>query len=734
MPTGLFPNESQNLPFDVSAAPAAVPMFKGAGTALGTGVEEGFAQTGIGIAGAMESARDTLRRTASDISGGISALEQFHVPVGGAATAMGAPSIAPGDSEVTDVSQDETDRQNAMAQQEYLSQFRPDPQTTGTAAQILHGFVSGLTRMAIGGVLGGPVGAAGTVGLTQGYDTQQQLLAAGVKPETAQEGGVVQGALAGAGAMLPGGYGGKLLTRIATGGMANVGQGMLSRSAMSTILDDAGYHDMAEQYRPLDAQATIADLVLGMGFGAAHHIMAPSTLDAAQATLNARHVEESAPGVPVDPASRQAAVANHDAATQALLNGDDVPPMQDVRTVANPAQAEAGGDFAAGVAGEAADAGIDLTQAPARAGERRQDAIDTARLTELRSKGLQNLTPDETREYANLLEADRLAAKVGGRRITGLLSREAYEEQVAAGTQLPHVGYFDLDMFKDINDKFGSHVGDDVIRATGEAAAQLFGEGNAFKGSERAGDEFMVQGNSPEDIQTKMDALRQYLSNHTIQGYDKDGNLAFEQRGVNFSHGIGKDARDAEAAAKLEKQRRAALGLRSNRGAGAAEHAAERGAGEGAQAPGTYPEARLIKPADQLARNLEKLRESNGTDETAHANVRSILKSVADRGGDTAAVERAAIERAGKNADAVLGAAKASEKPAFDVSGLDPETASVVEAAQHALADGDISSVNEDTGQSYSLREEMQRALADVRQAKTDGMLHEVAAACGARA
>lgn len=730
MPVGLFPSESQNLPFDVSAAPTSLPLFQGT-FAKGVGSEEGFAETGIWIAGAAESARSKLLGIASDVSGGIEAAKQFRMP---SMVDPFPPAISPGMGEVQDVSQDETERQNAIAQQEYLAQFRSDPQTTGAGAQVLHSLVSGLVRMGIGGIVGGPVGAAATVGATQGYDTQQQLLAAGVKGDTAETAGMTQGLAAGVGALLPGGFGKTLLQRVATGGFANVGQGILSRTAMSSILDNAGYHDMAQQYRPLDAQATVADLVLGFGFGAMHHVMAPVTTDAAHSILDAKHVEESAPGVPVDLESRQAAVANHDAATQALLNGDDPPPMQDVRTVPNPAQEAAGGYFKAGVADAAAEHGIDLTEPPAQHGERRQDAVDAARMAELRDKGLSNLTTAETTEYANLLEADRLAAKVGGRRIAGLLSREAYEEQVAAGKQLPHVGYFDLDMFKDINDKAGSHVGDDVIRATGEAASALFGEGNAFKGSERAGDEFMVQGNSPEEIQSKIDALRQYMSNHTIQAYDKDGNLVYEQKGVNFSHGIGKDATEAEAAAKLEKQRRAALGLRANRGAGAKEPAAEGGARAGAETTGPTAKARLIRPVDQLAKSLEALRESNGTDEKAHAQVRAVLKSVAESGGDTAAVERAAVERAGQGAGAVLGAAKAAEHAAVDVSGLDPETASIVEAAHQALAEGDIVSRNEDTGQEYSLREELQRAVEDARQAKTDGTLLEVAAACGARA
>jgi GGDEF domain-containing protein len=367
--------------------------------------------------------------------------------------------------------------------------------------------------------------------------------------------------------------------------------------------------------------------------------------------------------------------------------------------------------------------------------ERRADAADVARMAELRSKGLSNLTPDETGEYAKLLESDRLAAKVGGRRISGLLSREAYEERAGASQQLPHVGYFDLDMFKDINDQFGSHAGDDVIRATGEAAAKIFGEGNAFKGSERAGDEFMVQGKSPEEIQAGIEALRQHLANHKIQAYDETGNLIHERQGVDFSHGIGQTAREAEAAAKLEKQRRAAIGLRRNRGTVAEEPAGERGPSESRPATGTGAAGKgtELKAASELATHLEALRESNGTDEKAHAAARRVLLSAADQGHDVGSIERAAVERAGADTGPLLAAVKASEKPLVDAAGLDPATHEAVDAAQRILARGDMTLKDETTNQVHSMREELVRAVQDAKNAREDGILHQVAAACGAR-
>lgn len=707
MPLGLYPNETaQALEPGVgeggTSAPPAPGFFQGVGKATALGVGEGAIKVGA-LAG------DT------DLSGALS------------------PNLFPEAPPVTEQTPEEHQAHLDQATAQAVAAFTPDPHTTGAAGEILHGVASGLTRFVAGAAAGGPVAGAGAVGLTEGETQAAQLRAQGVDADTAKLAGLGTGLMAGAGSLLPGGVGAGVASRVATGAAMQATAGMINRGMMHSVLADAGYDQMAEAYKPLDGQAVLTDMVLGSAFGGVHHLFAPSVIDAAHTAADSVHVEDAAPGVPITPESRQAHVDNMSAAAEALLSGKDMPELQPVETIPNPAQdalrstnADAVTDVAAEVAGEPVQAPVEF--------ERRQDAIDSGRMLELRQKGFENLTPDESLEYNRLAESDRLSAKVGGRRIEGLQSREAYEEMVGRGEQKPAVAYFDLDMFKNINDHFGESQGDEAIRAAGQAAAHYAGTGNAFKGSERAGDEFIMQGDSPEGLQTKIDALRQHLSNHKIRAYDAQGNLIKEQTGIDFSHGIGKDAIEAGLAAKVAKAERQRLGLRTDRGT-VPEKSAARSESEGRPAAGSKTGAvkTPIQATSALSKALLALRDSDGTDEGSHAQVRSILQDVQSKGMDSAAIERAAVERAGNGADEALAGAKAAESARLDTGGLDPETKESVDAVEGILGDHPEIKVTDADGQEIPARAALQRALDDLKQAAGDDELHKVAAACFGR-
>lgn len=578
MPVGLYPREARDAlavaPDETDSAPEQPGFFAGAPGAALLGVGEG----------AEKVAAPLVAESGVDLLGAMSPNPDF--------------TTAPPASELT------PDEQHAHAQaatNALLQQFRSDPHTVGMAGQTLHGLVSGLTRFVGGAELAGPLGGAITVGSTEGYATAIDLKAQGVDENTANALGAASALFAGGTSMLPGGYGKTLTNRIITGAMANTANGFVNRGLMHNVLDSAGYTAQADQYRALDAQAAIADMVLGAGFGAAHHVFAPSVVDAARGVKDADSVETRVPGTPATPGARDAHVANMNAAAEALLSGEDMPPLRDVEYVPNPAQDA----LSAARASEVTQAVTDVTgEAPARAleTERRGDAVDAARMKALRE--LPERTPEQQTEYVGLLEKDRLSAKVGGRAIKGLLSREAYEEMAARGEAKPYVAYFDLDMFKDINDQFGMHHGDDAIRATGEAAAAIAGEGNAFKGSERAGDEFAIQGDSPVELESKIEAIRQHLQNHTIEVHDAQGNLVKSRKGLDFSHGVGRTIDAAAEASKLAKTERARLGLRADRGtvpAPARDKPAASGDGEAPAGAETAGEVTKLDPVTDEA-------------------------------------------------------------------------------------------------------------------------------------
>jgi hypothetical protein len=167
----------------------------------------------------------------------------------------------------------------------------------------------------------------------------------------------------------------------------------------------------------------------------------------------------------------------------------------------------------------------------------------------------------------------------------------------------------------------------------------------------------------------------------------------------------------------------------------AEEPAGERGPSESRPATGTGAAGKgtELKAASELATHLEALRESNGTDEKAHAAARRVLLSAADQGHDVGSIERAAVERAGADTGPLLAAVKASEKPLVNAAGLYPATHEAVDAAQRILARGDMTLKDETTNQVHSMREELVRAVQDAKNAREDGILHQVAAACGAR-
>lgn len=288
------------------------PLYQ-IGTGAGSGAEKGAALL-TGLYGKQASMLGSVAQT-------------LHIP--------GSSWLNEQAQEISGIA--DTARENAK-------KLTPDPATTGTAAQVLNSLSSGITRYTVGALAGGPVGGALTVGSTEANSRYQELRDQGVDEETARASAGLAGITSAAGAFMPGGYGSTLLTRLATGAGANVGFGMANRYLDHKILEDGGYHEMADQQRALDSAQLLTDTVLGFGFGGLAHLHAgagearvnatptwtptprevPGVEDAALTANLALRDRAAAPGVPVDPAAANAHSAAMEKATADLLQGNPV--------------------------------------------------------------------------------------------------------------------------------------------------------------------------------------------------------------------------------------------------------------------------------------------------------------------------------------------------------------------------------------------------------------------------
>lgn len=215
--------------------------------------------------------------------------------------------------------------------QEVVKSLTPDPMTSGWLANVMQGVSSIVPSMLAGTALSGgnPVGGALAIGETKGFSAMKEKQAEGIDEATAAKVGVIEGITQGAGVLFPAAVGGKALTRVATGAGINVGIGGASRGATGKILEANGYKEMADQYRVIDGMAMMTDAIIGGAFGGLHiegkAEPLPSEIDAGLAANNIHQLEiESAPGIPVDIATRNAHIEAMDIATEQVLRGEPV--------------------------------------------------------------------------------------------------------------------------------------------------------------------------------------------------------------------------------------------------------------------------------------------------------------------------------------------------------------------------------------------------------------------------
>lgn len=152
-----------------------------------------------------------------------------------------------------------------IAKQEY----ELDPQTSGTAAQIVYGLGEMIPKAVLYGSVAGPAGGALLFGADVGVNRTQTLLDEGVDEQTAINAGMLTFAANAIGLKLPAAFAtGSGLTSAAIGAGANVGLNVAEVQGVHWILENQNYDELAKNYELNFADNAVA-AGLGAAFGAA---------------------------------------------------------------------------------------------------------------------------------------------------------------------------------------------------------------------------------------------------------------------------------------------------------------------------------------------------------------------------------------------------------------------------------------------------------------------------------
>ncbi|WP_231753058.1 lytic transglycosylase domain-containing protein [Burkholderia sp. TSV86] len=192
----------------------------------------------------------------------------------------------------------------------------------------MQGVVSGLTQIVPAAVFGGPLAGAAVGGTSIGMSRAEDLKRQGVDVGTRTAVGAVEGALAGAGAVLP--AGGSTLARTA-GLVAVGGPGMAvgQAAAEKAILRNAGWGHLSDQSDPLDPTNLAAATMVAGFLGGVHAVGVARANRAVGATPSAATPAQDVPLTSMDVAARKALPYNApalDAYAVQVAQREGVPP------------------------------------------------------------------------------------------------------------------------------------------------------------------------------------------------------------------------------------------------------------------------------------------------------------------------------------------------------------------------------------------------------------------------
>lgn len=151
----------------------------------------------------------------------------------------------------------------------FVKSMTPDAQSSGTAAQIIHGIGKTVGKAVGYSVAGGLPGIAVGLSSDEGINESLRLQDAGVDQATANQAGVVRAATTAVSVALPGA--GPTLAKtvglVATAGPAAF---MADQAAIKHILESANYAEKAKEYDPYDLTNLLISSVPGAVIGGIH--------------------------------------------------------------------------------------------------------------------------------------------------------------------------------------------------------------------------------------------------------------------------------------------------------------------------------------------------------------------------------------------------------------------------------------------------------------------------------
>lgn len=146
--------------------------------------------------------------------------------------------------------------------------FEVDPETMGTASQIVYGLFKTLPKAIGYGLAGGVAGGALAFGADVGIDETNRLMDEGVDRDTAIDAGLVSFGMNAIGMRLPAVLGASRGMSMAYGAAANAGTNVAEVEGIKFILEHQDYNQLAQQY-DLNGVDLAVSAAMGAAFGGA---------------------------------------------------------------------------------------------------------------------------------------------------------------------------------------------------------------------------------------------------------------------------------------------------------------------------------------------------------------------------------------------------------------------------------------------------------------------------------